>query len=289
MYSNHSIDQAAPYSGCSGIGLRLEHIDDILKEQPTVDYFEVLADNYMKQSGVQFKQLLKIAEFYPVSLHSVGLSIATSSEPDYQYLQQIKDLAHCLNSKLISDHLCWTHANQFFTHELIPFPYTEETLSFIIEKTNRVQEYLNQPIMYENVSRYVTYRQNTLSEAEFLNELSAATGCGILLDINNLYVNWYNHGDDPDKYLHSMNTKNVWQMHLGGFSKQEGYLLDSHSDKVYQDVWQLYEKAQNLFINTPTVIEWDNDLPDFSLLYDEMCKAKTIIKRVAERSMNHYA
>lgn len=108
----------------------------------------------------------------------------------------------------------------FLPNELIPFPYTEETLSFIIEKTNRVQEYLNQPIMYENVSRYVTYRQNTLSEAEFLNELSTATGCGILLDINNLYVNWYNHGDDPDKYLHSMNTKNIWQMHLGGFQNK---------------------------------------------------------------------
>lgn len=289
MANNNSINQAACFSGCSGIGLRLEHIDDILNRQPSVDYFEVLADNYIQQSGIQFKQLLKIAELYPLSLHSVGLSIATSSEPDYQYLQQIKDLAHCLNSNLISDHLCWTHANQFFTHELIPFPYTEETLSFIIEKTNRVQEYLNQAIMFENVSRYVSYQQNTLTEAEFLNELSTKTGCGILLDVNNLYVNWYNHNDNLDKYLQSINAKHVWQMHLGGFSKQEGYLLDSHSDRVYQDVWQLYEKAQSLFVNTPTIIEWDNNLPDFSLLYEEMHKAKTIIKRVAERSLNHYA
>ncbi|KTD23659.1 DUF692 domain-containing protein [Legionella israelensis] len=280
--------QTARFSGCTGIGLRSEHVGNILKQRPKIDYFEVLADNYLQQSNTHFNQLLKIAECYPLSLHSVGLSIATSSKPDMQYLQQLKELANRLDCTLLSDHLCWTHAKGHYTHELMPFPYTEDTLAFIVEKIHFVQDFLQQPVMFENVSRYISYKQNTLTEAEFLNELCKQTGCGILLDINNLYVNHYNHNDDIHLYFSSLDSKNVWQMHLGGFSKQQGYLLDSHSDRIYQEVWTFFEKAQILFPKTPTIIEWDNQLPEFSVLYEEMQKAKKIMEHIsANRSVQH--
>jgi uncharacterized protein len=288
LFKDTKSNRAAFFSGCTGVGLRPEHMTTIIEQRPSVDYFEVLADNYFNQSCVAFDKLLEIAKSYPLSLHSVGLSVATASEPDFHYLDKLKSLAHRLDVDVISDHLCWTNAHGIFTHELMPFPYTEKTLSFIVDKVNIIQQYLNQTVMFENVTRYVNYKQSTLSEAQFLNELCLQTGCGILLDVNNLYVNQQNHGEQITSYLAALDPNNVWQMHLAGFSQQQGYLLDSHSDIVCEQVWFWYQKALALFPQVPTIIEWDNELPEFSVLMQELEKAKKLRNGViTEESSEH--
>lgn len=282
-----SLDPSLPAYGLRnlvGCGLRSEYIQNILDSSPSIGFFELLADNHFNLSNENFDKLRTIAHSYPVSIHCVGLSIASVTPFDNNYIKKLKALSNQLKCHVISDHLCWTHAEGIYTHELIPIPYNHDSLSFVIERVSTIQDLLNTPIMLENVSRYVSYTSSNIPEVEFFNQLCDATGCGVLLDINNLYVNQFNHGDDAMNFLTKLNSKHVWQMHLGGHSSHANYLLDSHDSKIEPSVWSLFSTAQKQFPKTPTIIEWDNELPEFSVLLSEVEKAQLIMRNIeAER------
>lgn len=259
-----------------GVGLRSLHFQNILEQRPKVSWFEALSDNYLHCSGPAFHHLCQVAAHYPVTLHGVGLAIGSADDCNIDYLKKLSRLAKAVQSPLISDHLCWTSAHGQYAHELIPFPYNEDNLRWLSKKISRVQDALGQAIMLENVSRYVTYENNDYSEAEFLKALSQQTGCGILLDVNNCYVNQFNHGDDSIEYFNVLNPDSVWQIHLGGYTDKGVYLLDSHSEEIHPPVWSLYAKALRHFPNTPTLIEWDNDIPPLEKLIEQAQRAEKI-------------
>ena len=257
-----------------GCGLRHEHLDTILETKPPIDTFEVLADNFLNQNGAAFEKLLAVSQLYPICLHSVGLSIASFEALDPNYVTKLKSLARRLNATTLSDHLCWSHAAKHYTHELMPFPYTLEALNHIATKVIEVQQQLEQPLMLENISRYVSYTLSACSEAEFLNKLCEKTGSQILLDINNLYVNQINHNESARQAIDTIHPDFVAQFHLGGHRVADGYVIDDHGDKVCDAVWDLYHYAVQRFPNTTTIVEWDNQLPAFDTLLQQVSLAR---------------
>lgn len=259
-----------------GLGLRTPHYQTILETTPNVDWFEIISENFMVKGGRPFYYLDQIRERYPIVMHGVSLSIGSIDPLNDDYLAQLKKLAQRVSAKWISDHLCWTGINHKNTHDLLPLPYTEEALNHVVERVKIVQDTLNQPLLLENPSTYLTYKESTLSEWDFLNALHERTGCYFLLDINNIYVSSFNHELNPETYLNALKPDAVKQFHLAGHSHKGTHIIDTHDDTVIQTVWELYEKAVKRFGAVSTMIERDDNIPPLDELIDELNMARDI-------------
>ncbi|MFI0400214.1 MAG: DUF692 domain-containing protein [Thiolinea sp.] len=261
-----------PISGC-GIGLRFQHIDQILAEQPPIPWLEILSDNYLNPGSVQQDYALEIARTYPVTMHGVGMSLGATDPFNDEYFQRLKALADKLQPAWISEHLCWTSAHGFVSHDLLPLPYTEETIQHVVKRIREAQERLERQLVIENVSSYLQYTQSALTEWEFLTAVAEQADCKILLDINNIYVSAFNHNFDPCKYIDSIPVERVQQFHLAGYEDKGTHLLDTHGHAVSDPVWGLYTLALQRFGALPTLIEWDNNIPSLELILAEAQKA----------------
>ena len=259
-----------------GIGLRFEHIDRILAETPPIPWLEVLSDNYLQPDSVQQDYLFAIAEHYPLSFHGVGMSLGSVDPLDDAYFSRLKPLIDRVNPLRVSDHLCWTAVHGQVTHDLIPLPYTEETVRYVAGRIREAQDRLEREIVVENVSSYLQYKQSEMTEWEFFTAIVEAADCGMLLDVNNIYVSAVNHNFDPKDYLDAIPSERVRQIHLAGYEDRGTHLLDTHGHAITEPVWDLYAKAVQKVGMIPTLIEWDNDVPELETLLAEADKAGMI-------------
>jgi uncharacterized protein (UPF0276 family) len=271
--------KARPFLGF-GLGLRKEHYEAILQGQPTVDWFEILTENYLVEGGKPLRYLERIRADYPMVMHGVSLSIGGTDPLDVDYLKQIKVLAERIEPVWLSDHLCWTGVDGLNLHDLLPLPYTEEALDHVVRRIGQVQEFLGRRILLENVSSYVSYADSEMSEGEFLAAAAEAADCLILLDLNNIYVSARNHGFDPDDYLRHIPAERVWQFHLAGHFDRGDLLIDTHDRAVIDEVWALYEAAAVRFGTVSTMIERDDDIPPLEALVEELNRVRRIGGRV---------
>lgn len=264
-----------------GVGLRQAHYAAFLSDTPPdVSWLEILSDNYMWTSGVLLEKILKIRERYPMVMHGVGLNIGSTDALDFTYLRDLKCLADRVEPAWISDHLCWTGVNGYFSHDLLPLPYTHEALTHISARIHTVQDYLKRPFIIENISTYFLPDNNDFFEADFLAELAKKTGCNILLDINNIAVNAHNHQFSTDDYIKALKNTSISQIHLAGYEEKNGIRIDTHGHKVYPDVWKLYQEVLSQHGAIPTCIEWDSQVPVWETLYDEVKKARQYYEAV---------
>ncbi len=264
-----------------GLGLRIEHYETILAEKPAIDWFEILTENYLVPGGKPLHFLEKIHEHYPnMVMHGVSLSIGSSDPLDKNYLQQVKALAKKIKPKWISDHLCWTGVKGKNMHDLLPLPYTEEAIKHVISRVQKVQDFLGQRILLENVSSYVTYQQSVMTEWEFLREIAERADCLILLDVNNIYVSGVNHEFNPLDYIMAMPVERVCQIHLAGHSKEDNMLIDTHDHDIIDPVWSLYAAALRRFGPVATMIERDDRIPPLNTLLTELNYARKLAKQV---------
>ncbi|MFJ2463720.1 DUF692 domain-containing protein [Pseudomonas sp. NPDC087615] len=263
-----------------GLGLRSAYYQQILEQSPNVDWFEVVSENFMVQGGKALYHLDAIAERYPLVMHGVSLSIGGPHALDVDYLKQLKQLAERVNPAWISDHLCWSRGNAHQLHDLLPLPYTEESLEYIAERVRHVQDVLQRPLVLENVSSYVRGASDDFTEWEFLAVLSRVSGCELLLDVNNVYVSSRNHGFDPWTFIQSLPTDKVRQLHLAGHSDYGDYVIDTHDQPVSDPVWALYQRTLEHFGPVATLLERDDHFPPFEELLDELQKARALGERV---------
>ncbi len=257
-----------------GIGLRSVHYEHVLTNNPPIDWFEILSENYMDTGGRPLHVLDQVAARYPVVLHGVSLSVGSTDPIDFEYLKKLKALAKRINARWISDHLCWTGVAGHNTHDLLPMPYTDEALKHTIERVKTIQDFMERPIALENASTYLEFSASTWHEADFIRELSEQADCGILLDVNNVYVSSFNHGFDPKAYLDKIPRDRVVQMHLAGHTNKGTHILDTHSDYVIDSVWELYRYAHRRLGGVSTLLEWDANIPDFDVVHGEALKAR---------------
>ena len=270
-----------PISGV-GIGLRSQHVHEILTTLPNIDWLELLADNHLADGGQSVDQLDAIAKHYPLTLHCVGMSLASVESLDLAYCQRIKQLAKRINASWISEHLCFSAALGVYSHDLLPIPYNQETLAHCVQRVLHIQEILGERLLVENVSSYMTFQNSDMSEIEFIRALAEQAGCDLLIDVNNIYVNHLNHGLDGEAYIDQLPIDRVQEVHLAGYQQQENFVLDAHNNPVSEPVWALYQRLIERQPNLPTLIEWDNDIPPLQTLLDEVQKARQIIQRVKE-------
>ncbi|MDO8953953.1 MAG: DUF692 domain-containing protein [Gammaproteobacteria bacterium] len=266
----------------AGVGLRSQHYASILANLPSVPWFEVLSDNYLDDYGPPLQKLEVIRQHYPVVMHGVGLSIGSSDPLNKDYLNRIKALAERIDPAWISDHICWTSHNHRYSHELLPLPYTEAVINHIVARIQTVQDCLKRPLLLENISSYLRFNLSEMSEPEFINSIATRSGCGILLDINNIYVNSHNHGFKAEDYVQAIQVKAVKQFHLAGYEKTAHLLVDTHGAAIFPEVWQLYQLALNRFGPIPTCIEWDNHVPDWGSLLAETHKAQAMLDAIVK-------
>jgi uncharacterized protein (UPF0276 family) len=265
-----------------GLGLRTPHYSTIENNKPNVAWFEALIDNYIAPGGIPLLHLERIRQDYAVTFHSVGMSLGSTDPLNWQYLKQLKQRIQQFSPAWISDHLCWTSVGGRYSHELMPMPYTDEAIRLLISRIQQVQDFLQQRILIENVSSYLRYAASAMQEWDFLSAIASEADCDILLDINNIYVSACNHGIDADKYLSSVPTERVREMHLAGYEDMGTHLLDTHGEPVHDAVWELYYQALLRFGPIPTLVEWDNNIPAFSRLLAEGEKAKSMMRRVCD-------
>ena len=262
--------------GC-GLGLRSPYYQDILTQRPSVDFFEIISEDYMVDGGNPLYYLDKVRENYPIVMHGVSMSIAGTDPLNQDYLQKLKTLIQRVQPKWISDHCCWTGVNGKNMHDLLPVPYTQEAINHIANRIQHVQDFLGQQIAIENVSSYVNYKSSELSEWEFLAELSKKADCLLLLDINNIYVNSFNHGFNPLDFIEGIPTDRVQQFHLAGHTNKGDVILDTHDAPIIDPVWKLFEVALKRFGNVSTLIERDDKFPPFSELLDELALVRKYV------------
>ncbi|NKB82044.1 MAG: DUF692 family protein [Nitrospirales bacterium] len=260
-----------------GVGLRPTHYPYLETRPPTrVRWFEAISENYMDSEGRPLAMLELIRSDYPVALHGVSLSIASAEGLRPHYLAQLKKLTDRIEPFLVSDHLCWTGLNPSNLHDLLPIPFSEEALQLILKHVDQVQTTLGRQILLENVSTYIQPRGSVYTEWEFLTAVATQSGCRLLLDVNNLYVNARNHHFDPMIFLDAIPAHLIGQVHLAGYTDMGTYLFDTHSRPVYPPVWELFEHLIGRIPNVPILIEWDEDIPDFPILEQEALKAAQI-------------
>jgi uncharacterized protein (UPF0276 family) len=276
-YRQVMIQPSAPNPSLGfGLGLRPDHYDYVLSERPSVDWFEVISENYLVDGGKPLHYLDRIRSHYPLVMHGVSMSIGSTSPLNREYLSQLKSLMQRIEPEWISDHLCWTGVLGRNLHDLMPMPYTEEAIDNIVERVGQVQDFLGRQILLENVSSYVTYQASLMSEWEFLAAVAERADCRILLDINNIFVSSRNHNFNPVDYLHGMPAERVQQFHLAGHSYQNQIVIDTHDHPVCDPVWNLYAEAVRLFGDVATMIERDDNIPPMPELLDELDVARKI-------------
>lgn len=262
-----------------GLGLRSSHIEQVLSERPDIPWFEVLLDNHTAKGGLIPVQLSAVRQNYPISLHCVGMSLAGVEPLDRQYLSTVRRMMRDYGAEQVSDHLCFTnHANHHF-NDLLPIPYTRESLLHVSGRIDQVQEYLGTNILVENVSTYLQFESSEMNEAEFMTELVRRSGCKILLDINNAYVNEFNHGYCAKDFIDTLPIEQVGEVHLAGYEDRSEYLVDAHNNRVSEPVWALFEYYLRYAHDAPVLIEWDNDIPGLDVLMDEADSAADMIRR----------
>ena len=257
-----------------GLGLRTTHYAHILESKPTVDWFEILSDNYMQTSGRPLDYLDAIAARYPVVMHGVALSIGSTDPVDRGYLRGLRALRDRTGARWVSDHLCWTGVAGKNTHDLLPMPYTDEALAHVAARVRFVQDYLGAPIGLENPSTYVEFAGASMPEWEFLARLAEQADCAILLDVNNVYVSAYNHGFDPRTYLSAIPFDRVVQLHVAGHTHHGTHIIDSHIGPVTDDVWTLLGDAYRRSGGVSVLLEWDAEIPSFDATHAEALRAK---------------
>jgi uncharacterized protein (UPF0276 family) len=260
-----------------GIGLRVPHYDHILSKKPVVDWFEIISENYMVDGGRPLKILDQILDQYRVVQHGVSMYFGSAQPLKRDHLKRIKELTKRTNTPWLSDHLCWGSVDGRYTHDLLPLPYTFEAVRTTAERIRMVQDYLETPIAVENVSSYAEYHESEMTEWEFLNEVVQAADCGILLDVNNIYVSSQNHEFDPMEYVNRIPAERVAQIHVAGHSKFEKYILDTHDHPVLDPVWRLYARAIERCGPTSTLLEWDDNIPTFEEVHAEALKANQFL------------
>ena len=264
-----------------GLGLRTVHYPAILGRWPAVDWFEILSENYMNTGGRPVHILDEVAAHYPIVMHGVSMNIGTTDPLDRVYLKGLKALQQRCKARWISDHICWTGVEGKNLHDLLPLPYTKAALRHLVQRVRAVQDILEQPLVLENPSTYLQFAGADFTEPEFLCELTAATGCGLLMDVNNVFVCAENHGFDAAAYLRGVPWDHVVYFHLAGHTVHATHRLDTHDHPVCKEVWQLYELAWELSGGRSTLLEWDANIPDFATTHREAKKAKKHQKRRA--------
>lgn len=265
-----------------GLGLRSKHFNYILENNPQVDWFEIISENFMDSGGRPIHVLRRIAERYPVVMHGVSLSIGSADDLDFEYLTKLKNLAEEIEPLWISDHLCWTGINHLNSHDLLPLPLTEESLKHVCQKINQAQDFLARPLVFENPSTYLSFKQSTIAEWDFLRLMTEETGCGILLDVNNVYVSAFNNDFDAAHYIEQLPHENIVQMHLAGHRNCGDYIIDTHDNTVAPEVWKLFSQAWNLTGGAAVLLEWDSAIPDFDDYHAELLKAKQFMNTLTE-------
>jgi uncharacterized protein (UPF0276 family) len=256
-----------------GLGLRTSHFPHILKHQPQVDWFELLSENFMDTDGRPRYVMDKVAAEYPVVLHGVSMSVGSTDPLDLDYLKKLKALAKRTNALWVSDHLCWTGVSGLNVHDLLPMPYTDESLAHVVGRIRKIQDILEQPIVLENASTYLEFVHSNWTEWEFLKTLAEEADCGLLIDVNNIYVSAFNHGFDAREYIAAIPPDRVVQHHLAGHTNKGTHIIDTHNDHVIDEVWELYRYAYERFGRVSTLLEWDADIPSFETVHAEALKA----------------
>ncbi len=273
---------SAPTSTLVGVGLRAPHYKDVLATQPAVGWFEVHSENYFGAGGPPHRYLEAVRLDYPLSLHGVGLSLGSTDPLNECHLFQLKQLIERYEPGFVSDHLSWSSAGGNYFNDLLPLPYTEEALQHVVGRIRAAQEFLGREILIENPSTYLQYTHSTIDEWDFLAEAARRADCGILLDVNNVYVSACNHGFDARRYLRAIPAERVKEIHLAGHTRKRyadgEILIDTHNAPVAEAVWALYEDAVVLYGARPTLIEWDTDLPPLAVLLDEAARARRYLE-----------
>ncbi len=264
-----------------GIGLRTTHFGEILAGSPAVDWFEVLSENFLDTGGRPGYVLDRVAERYPVALHGVSLSIGSTDPLDRAYLRKLKALARRTRARWVSDHLCWTGVLGRNTHDLLPLPYDEETLRHVTGRVKQVQDALERPLVLENPSTYLAFARSTMPEWEFLARLCDGSDCGLLLDVNNVYVSGFNHGFDPCRYVDAIPADRVVQVHLAGHTNHGTHILDTHDGPAIDAVWDLYARLCARTGPVSTLFEWDASIPPLAAVRAEAEKARPLRAAVA--------
>jgi len=272
-----------PYLGY-GLGLRTEHYDYVLNNQPNIDWFEVVSENFMVAGGKPRYYLDAIREQYPIVMHGVSMSIGSSDPLNWDYLKQLKTLINQVQPAWISDHLCWTGVNNTNAHDLLPLPYNDDVIKHIVERIKTVQDFLGQQILIENVSSYLTFKDSKMNEWDFYSRVVEEADCLMLLDINNIYVSARNHQFDALEYINRVDKKRVQQIHLAGHSDYGDYVIDTHDNDICPDVWELFSIALKKFGKVSSMIERDDNIPAFSELEEEFKQMRQIGESLFEEN-----
>jgi uncharacterized protein (UPF0276 family) len=262
-----------------GIGLRVPHYQHIFDRKPVVDWFEIISENYMVDGGRALQVLDQILDQYRVVQHGVSMYFGSAEPLNREHLRRLKQLVRRTNTPWLSDHLCWGSVDGRYTHDLLPMPYTFEAARLTAEKIRQVQDFVEVPVAVENVSSYAEFHVSEMTEWEFLNEVVERADCGVLLDVNNIYVSSRNHGFDPMEYVNSVPAERVAQIHIAGHSKFERYTLDTHDHPVIEPVWGLYSRAIERCGPTATLLEWDDNIPSFDEVHREALKANLFLTK----------
>jgi len=261
-----------------GIGLRVPHYRHILEKKPVVDWFEIISENYMIDGGRPLTVLDSILDQYRVVQHGVSMYFGSADPLSREHLRRLKALVRRTNTPWLSDHLCWGSVDGTYTHDLLPMPYTFEAARITAEKIRLAQDFLEIPVAVENVSSYAEFHVSQMTEWEFLNEVVEQANCGILLDVNNIYVSSQNHNFNPRDYIEAVPADRVAQIHIAGHSKFEKYILDTHDHPVLDPVWSLYARAIERCGPTATLLEWDDSIPSFDEVHAEALKANHFLQ-----------
>lgn len=260
-----------------GLGLRPEHYHDFITQKQPLDWLEILSDNYLVAGGKPLFYLEQIRQDYPLVMHGVAMNIGSLDPLDFDYLSAIKRLAKRIEPVLISDHLCWTGVHNQYLHDLLPLPYTDETIRHVANRIMQIQDFLGRRLVIENLSSYIQ-SDTDMSEWAFVSAVCQQADCDLLLDINNIFVSSHNHGFDPLDYLYGIPATRVRQIHLAGHSQHDNYLIDTHDQPVCDAVWQLYQQVIHHLGFIPTMIERDGNIPPLSELLIEINRARTIVE-----------
>ncbi len=267
-----------------GLGLRHPHHEYVLQNKPSVDFFEVHTENFIAEGGSSIEFLEKISALYPLSFHCVGMSLGSALGLDCRHLKNIKNLVDKFKPIFLSDHLSWSSSEKGVSNDLLPLPYNQEALQIFCDNVKHAQDFFGRQILIENPSSYLEFQESEMSEIDFFNEVVNISGCAILLDINNVYVSAKNFGFDAKKYLQKIDANKVKEIHLAGHSvykyKEQELRIDTHSDVVCDEVLELYlDFMKNSRLKIPTLIEWDEEIPEFAVLFDEMKKVRALYEK----------
>ncbi len=266
-----------------GLGLRPVYYEEILSTRPPVDWFEIISENYMIPGGRPLAMLERVRADYPIVMHGVSMSLASTDPLDFDYLAALKALAGRIEPAWVSDHLAWTGVHGINLHDLLPIPYTREALDHVVDRIGRVQDFLGRPLVVENASTYVGFGDSEMEEWEFVTEMATRAGCLLLLDVNNIAVSGFNHGFDAARYIDMIPKERVAQFHLAGHTDNKTHRIDTHDQPVSEEVWTLYGRARRRFGDVSAMIERDDNFPPFDQLLAELQRMRDIDAAMATR------